>query len=532
MFHVAEISQEAVDTVAYGSLGVDTVDQIIKQGVIMPITALTLTPPSTSGQAINYLIEAELSEVDNNTTVLSYFNSAAPTIPFTGPGGNGSSQPQTRQCTVNLVAKAGAAATAGSQTTPSPDAGYVGLWVVTVANGATQLTSAQISQYSGAPFITVKLPQVPGWVQGGTWAWATDTGSANAIAVTLNPAPTTINAGFEIWFKKAVVSSGPVTIVVNGASPVAVVNVDASALSSTVTMNAGVLIGIKFDGTSWRWINPSTSTAVGALTASSGEGITVNGSAVVALNLPGLTALATVASADLWPFYSQSAGHHRVMSWTQLLAAVQSALTLPSYSLQETVYATPGTTTFTVPAGITRIKIRLWAGGGGAGGASGVAGSGSGGGGAGYSEGTFAVTPSQTYVVVVGAGGGGGGSGANGAAGGSSSVAISGGAALLYATGGGGGYGGVGVIAPTLAAQGAGAGGALNLSGMNNGTGFQTSSGYIGGFGGAAYCSSISGPNDNSIGSPGCFPGGGGSGAAGGNYAGGNGAGGQVIIEY
>ncbi len=353
-------SQEPLDSVAYGSLGVDTVDQIVKQGVIMPITALTLTPPTTSGQAINYLIEAELSEVDNNTAVLSYFNSASPTIPFTGPGGSGSSQPQTRQCTVNLVAKAGPAATAGSQITPSPDAGYVGLWVVTVANGATQITSAQISQYSAAPFISVKLPQVPGWVQGGTWAWATDTGSANAIAVTLNPVPATINAGFEVWFKKAVVSSGTVAISVNGASNVAVVNIDGSALSSTVTMNAGVLIGLKFDGTSWRWLNPQTSTAVGSLTAQNGEGITVNGTtAAVSLDYPGLTTLSTVASADLWAFYSQSATHHRVMSWAQLLAAIVAGVPVATTTSNgiareaTTAEAQAGATSGSVPAFVT-----------------------------------------------------------------------------------------------------------------------------------------------------------------------------------
>ncbi|HYA07473.1 MAG TPA: hypothetical protein VEF90_16430 [Xanthobacteraceae bacterium] len=319
-------SQEPVDSVAYGSLGIDATDQIIKQGVNLPVTPLTLTPPSTSGQAINYLIQGELSEVDTNAAVLSFFNSAAPSVSFAGPGGAGGSLPTLRQCTVNLVAKAGAAATAGSQVTPSPDAGYVGLWVVTVANGATQITSAQISQYPAAPFIAVKLPQIPGWVQGGTWAWATDTGSANAIAVTLNPVPANISAGFEIWFKKAVTSTSTVAISVNGAANVAVVNIDGSALSSSVTMNAGVLIGIKFDGTSWRWINPQASTAVGSLTASSGEGVTVGGSSVVSLNYPGLTVENAVASTDLFSFFSQADSHHRAMSWANLVAKMSSAL--------------------------------------------------------------------------------------------------------------------------------------------------------------------------------------------------------------
>ena len=40
------------------------------------------------------------------------------------------------------------------------DAGFIGLWVVTVANGATSITSGNISEAPGAPFIVYKLPQL------------------------------------------------------------------------------------------------------------------------------------------------------------------------------------------------------------------------------------------------------------------------------------------------------------------------------------------------------------------------------------
>lgn len=524
--------QEPVDSTSYGSLSADTVDQIVKQGIVLPITSLTLTPPGTAGQAINYLIEAELIVQDTTPVVASYFNSANPTVGLSGPGGSGSPQNTIRQCTVSLVAKAGVAATAGSQVTPSPDAGYVGLWVVTVANGATTLTSAQISQYSGAPFITVKLPQVPTWVQGGTYAWGTDTGSANIINVTMNPVPTTISAGFVMRFKKAVTSTAAITVIVNGASAVSAVNFDGSAFSGTVTLNANTLVELTFDGTSYRWTNSTTGTAVGSLTASSGEGVTVNGSAVVSLNYPGLSVETTQGNTDLWSFYSQADTHHRVISWAQLLAAIQANLTLPSYSLHEVIYSTPGTTNFTVPAGITRIKARIWAGGAGAGGSSGTSAAGSGGAAGGYSEGPFAVTPGQVLVIVVGGGGSGGAAGANGSSGGLSSVTISGGATLLSATGGGFGYGGVGAITFSVGNPGTGFGGVINITGMNTGIGFAVNVGVAGGFGGAAFGTSITGPNINSAGISGCFPGGGGSGGAGGNFSGGNGAGGQVVIEY
>jgi hypothetical protein len=51
----------------------------------------------------------------------------------------------------------GTAATTGSQTTPAPSTGYVGLWVVTLTNGQTSITAANIAAYPGAPFIPAKL---------------------------------------------------------------------------------------------------------------------------------------------------------------------------------------------------------------------------------------------------------------------------------------------------------------------------------------------------------------------------------------
>ena len=329
-------SQTPLDSVAYGSLGVDTVDQIIKQGVILATSSLTLTPPATSGQAINYLIEAELVEQDTNSTVLSYFNSATPTVPFTGPAGSGVAQPTLRQCTVALVAKAGVAATAGSQVTPTPDAGYVGLWVVTVANGQTTITSANISQYSAAPFLSVKLPQLPAWVQGGTYGYAADSGTANALSVTLTPAPTTIAAGFQIRLRKsAAASTGAMTIAVNGASPVTLAYADGTPMSSTQVMPANFLADLTFDGTSWRFMNGLTSSAVGSLTASSGEGTAVTGGGSVALNYPGLSIEPALANTDLWAFYSQADAHHRVVSWSQMTTAIQNlisaGLNLPKY---------------------------------------------------------------------------------------------------------------------------------------------------------------------------------------------------------
>ncbi len=75
-------------------------------------------------------------------------------------------------------------------------------------------------------------------------------------------------------------------------------------------------------------------------------------------------------------------------------------------------FTTPGTTTWTVPAGVNSIRAQVFgAGGGGAGGSTGSCGqfcAGGGGGGGGYVDVTLTVTPGQTYSVLVGTGGNGG----------------------------------------------------------------------------------------------------------------------------
>lgn len=145
-------SLQNVDNTSYGSLPLDTSHQIVKQGILLNTATLAITAPTTAGQSINYLIEATYSDVDTNLTVLPYYNSANPTQTYSGPNNNGVPQATVRQGQVVLVAKAGTAAATGTQTTPAPDSGYMGLWVVTVAYGATSVVNANISQYSGAAF--------------------------------------------------------------------------------------------------------------------------------------------------------------------------------------------------------------------------------------------------------------------------------------------------------------------------------------------------------------------------------------------
>ena len=156
-----------VDTLAYGSLPADTTDPLLKFGVNVTPTSFTLTAPSTSGQAVNYLIQAALLESDTNPVVLPYYNAANPAQPYSGPTNSGAAQNTCRIQRVQLQLKAGAAANSGAQATPPVDNGWVGLYVITVSYGQTAITAGTISQLATAPFLAWKLPALrPGFASG------------------------------------------------------------------------------------------------------------------------------------------------------------------------------------------------------------------------------------------------------------------------------------------------------------------------------------------------------------------------------
>jgi hypothetical protein len=146
------LSLQQVDANAYGSLGTNT-NPLVKMGINLTTTQFTLTPPGTSGQSINYLIEAQFLEQDGTPVVLPYVNPSNPANPYSGPANAGTAQNTVRAETVSLQLKAGVAATTGTQTTPSTDSGWVALYVVTVNYGQTTITTSQITLASGAPFV-------------------------------------------------------------------------------------------------------------------------------------------------------------------------------------------------------------------------------------------------------------------------------------------------------------------------------------------------------------------------------------------
>lgn len=192
-----------IDATSYGTLPSDS-NPLVKMGVNFEgATTLACPAPATPGQSINYLIEAAFTETDGASTTLPYYNAANPTQVYSGPNNTGATQYTQRQQRVSLIAKAGTAAATGTQTTPAPDSGYAGMYVVTVAQGQTTITTSNFSQYAGAPFLTSKLGPAGrvATVNSNTTLLPLNSGMQYVVTAPMTfalPAPWSVPNGYEI----------------------------------------------------------------------------------------------------------------------------------------------------------------------------------------------------------------------------------------------------------------------------------------------------------------------------------------------
>lgn len=198
-----------------------------------------------------------------------------------------------------------------------------------------------------------------------------------------------------------------------------------------------------------------------------------------------------------------------------------------------------GNGTFTIPTGITAVKVTVVGGGGGSGGGgNSLQASGGGGGGGAAISFLTGLTPGNTLTVTVGSGGTAGNtSGGNGGAGGNSSVA-SGTQSISTITGNGGsGSNGTATLPFDGGAGGSSSGGTINIVGQGGGAGSGTitcafgisgtgGSSILGGGGRGRIGSNLTGFAGN------LYGGGGGGSCGGGGNAGAAGAAGVVIFEW
>ena len=101
---------------------------------------------------------------------------------------------------------------------------------------------------------SVNTPRPVG--QSGSQLYAADSGSANTYAITLNPVPSTIAAGFTVRFLAANANTGASTLNVNSQGAVAIKKLVSTALAANDIL-AGQLVEVIFDGTNFQIVNPS-----------------------------------------------------------------------------------------------------------------------------------------------------------------------------------------------------------------------------------------------------------------------------------
>lgn len=253
---------DPTDATAYGDLGTNATN-IMKQGLLQAPVTLNLTPPSTVGFSQVYLIEVALEDIDTGATVLSFYNSAVPTAPFSGPANSGQSTFTTRTCQAVISMVAGTAASTGTQVTPTTTPGFTPLYTITLVNGQTQINSAAIVQLISAPFFPT-LPSIPMNVLEGTWVWGTDSGVANAYVVTLGNVAEPITAygtgGLGIRFKAQHNNSGSagstINVIANGLN-LGTVNILRAGGATLVSGDivSGQVLDLTYDGVSFQMAN-------------------------------------------------------------------------------------------------------------------------------------------------------------------------------------------------------------------------------------------------------------------------------------
>jgi hypothetical protein len=285
-----EIYQLAnLDATAYSSLAADTTHQITKQGISLDNVLLSCAAPGTAGFSVNYLIEATFAESDTTPVVLPYYNASNPSTAYSGPANAGTTNNTKRQGIVTLVAMAGTAATTGTQTTPAPDSGYVGLAVVTVANGAASITNSNISAYFAAPVLPA------GGLFNSAQMIAVAAGTADVITANFTPAATSMTNGLT-YMVRANLANATTTpsFAPNGLTAKTIVKGNGLALAAGDIAGAGHWIELQYDLTLDKWVLQNPATGIASSTA------TVRGAfANLQASATGLSASVTVTADEI-----------------------------------------------------------------------------------------------------------------------------------------------------------------------------------------------------------------------------------------
>jgi hypothetical protein len=255
-------SLQNVDGTAYSSIAADTTHAILKQGISLDQLTLSCPAPGTAGQSVNYLIQVAYQDTDSGSTVLPYYNASNPSQAYSGPANSGTAQNTVRKGVCAVSAKAGVAATTGSQTTPAPDAGYIGAFVVTVANGQTQILAGNISTYAGAPFLP-SAGLVVGGLQGNACNISAAGGTSDAITGAYFPGITALTNGMTLYVRAGSANATTTPTFTPASGTIAaktIVKGAGAALAAGDIAGGGHWIELQYDATLDKWVllNPAT----------------------------------------------------------------------------------------------------------------------------------------------------------------------------------------------------------------------------------------------------------------------------------
>ena len=128
----------------------------------------------------------------------------------------------------------------------------------------------------------------------GRVTYAADTGVANALVASLDPAPTSYSAGLEVTVKIAVTNTGASTLNVNGLGAKTILRPNGAAVGAG-DLTAGYVLKMAYDGTNFRMIGVSETTVASYVTAAGTSATNAAASATAAA--ASATAAAASASA-------------------------------------------------------------------------------------------------------------------------------------------------------------------------------------------------------------------------------------------
>lgn len=422
---------------------------------------------------------------------------------------------------------------------------YIGTgWFANLSTANAVITGGSIS---GVSISGITLPSIDnlvvtnfstgnavisgGFIQGlanvyATTAQATNFSTANAI-ITAGTATTLVATNFSTG--NAVVTGGSVTGITGAASTLVATNFS----SGNAAITGGSVTGVT-----------GAATTLVATNFSTGNAAITGGYIQTVANVyaTGVVNAGSVFSANVTTANASAFTNDTTAATTAFVRRDGGFSTQVIFNT-----ATAGTTTWTIPAGVVKVKATVIGGGGGGGGVTAVAGAAAAGGGGG-SVGVYyftSLTPGGTITYGVGAPGTAGTTaGAAGGAGGVSNVSVGG--VTVSAPGGTGGAGATAGSVATVPGTGSGVatqsgGTATAFVGLNGtsgmfGIGAAASTAAAGGVGAAGFMGTGGGSgkvNVTGAGTAGSSPGAGGGGALGATAsAGGAGGAGAVIFEY